>query len=191
MNPALPAADTLGEVATLNAAFDGWGYFHALNNTNSQVTVSRGMGPGAETVTVGYLGEMGYYAPAEVTDPALATGAGDLTMHNLEVDPSNPERVFISWYSLGMRAVEWREGHLHDNSNGEGVVSWNMHEVGRFIAGEEFGESEGSNFWGVHLTEVNGEQYILGSDRNTGLWIFQWECEDATDVLYCDQPATP
>lgn len=190
-NPALPAPGSLGLVATLGAAFDGWGYLHTLNNTSSQVTVQRGMGPDAETVTVNYLGEMGYYAPAEVTDPALATGAGDLTMHNLEIDPSNPNRTFISWYSLGMRAVEWREGHLHDNSKGEGVVSWNMHEVGRFIAGDEYGDAAGSNFWGVHVTEVDGEQYILGTDRNTGLWIFQWTCEDATDVLYCNGPVTP
>lgn len=190
-NPPLPTPEQLGLVATLGAAFDGWGYLHTLNNSNSQVSVKQGMGPDAPTVVVDQLGEMGYYAPAEVTDPELATGAGDLTMHNLEIDPNNPDRMFISWYSLGMRAVEWREGHLHDNSNGEGVVSWNMHEVGRFIAGEEFGEAQGSNFWGVHVTEVNGEQYVLGSDRNTGLWIFQWVCEDATDVLYCNAPASP
>lgn len=190
-NPVLPALGTLGLIATLGAEFDGWGYLHALNNTSSQVTVNRGMGPDAETVTVDYLGEMGYYAPAEATDPALASGAGDLTMHNLEIDPTYPNRTFISWYSLGMRAVEWREGHLHDNSKGEGIVSWNMHEVGRFIAGEEYGEAAGSNFWGVHVTEVDGEQYILGTDRNTGLWIFQWSCEDATEVLYCNGPASP
>ncbi|MBW0148027.1 PA domain-containing protein [Marinobacter arenosus] len=188
-NPALPAPASLGLVATLGAVFDGWGYLHTLNNTSTQITVPRGMD--GETVTVDYLGEMGYYAPAEATDPALATGAGDLTMHNLEIDPTYPDRTFISWYSLGMRAVEWRPGHLHDNSKGEGVVSWNMHEVGRFIAGEEYGEAAGSNFWGVHVTEVNGEQYILGTDRNTGLWIFRWTCEDATDVLYCNAPATP
>lgn len=182
-NPPLPAPTSLGLVATLGAVFDGWGYLHTLNNTSSQISVKRGMD--GETVTVDYLGEMGYYAPAEVTDPELATGAGDLTMHNLEIDPANPNRTFISWYSLGMRAVEWREGHLHDNSKGEGVVSWNMHEVGRFIA------EDGSNFWGVHVTEVDGEQYILGSDRNTGLWIFKWNCEDATDVLYCNGPVAP
>lgn len=190
-NPPLPTPSALGLVASLGAAFDGWGYLHTLNNTSTQVSVERGMGDDAETVVVDYLGEMGYYAPAEVTDPELATGAGDLTMHNLEIDPTNPDRTFISWYSLGMRAVEWREGHLHDNSNGEGVVSWNMHEVGRFIAGDEYGESAGSNFWGIHVTEVDGEQYILGSDRNTGLWVFQWNCEDTTDVLYCDEPASP
>ncbi|NVK40729.1 MAG: hypothetical protein HWE39_05750 [Oceanospirillaceae bacterium] len=191
VNPALPEPSSPGLAATLGAVFDGWGYFHALNNLPTPVTVPKGMGDDAETVEVGYLGEIGYYAPAEVTDPALASGVGDLTMHNLEVDPSNPERTFISWYSLGMRAVEWRPGHLHTNSNGEGVVSWNMHEVGRFIAGEEYGEAEGSNFWGVHVTEIGGEQYILGSDRNTGLWIFQWSCEDVSDVLYCSGPVTP
>lgn len=189
LNPPLPAIDTLGEIATLNAVFDGWGYFHALNNVNSLRTVK--VGKDGDTATVGYLGEIGYYAPAEATDPDLATGAGDLTMHNLEIDPTNPDRIFISWYSAGMRAIEWREGHLHTNAMGEGVVSWNMHEVGRFIAGEDYGEAAGSNFWGVHVTEIAGEQYILGSDRNTGLWVFQWQCEDATDVLYCNAPATP
>jgi hypothetical protein len=63
-----------------------------------------------------------------------------------------------------------------------------MHEVGRFIAGEELGELAGSNFWGVTVTEVNGEQFVLGSDRSTGLWIFKWECEDATSTLYCNAP---
>lgn len=188
-NPALPAIGTPGLLSTIGAVFDGWGYLHVLNNTTSHVTVPKGMGENAQDpVTVGYLGEIGYYAPAEATDPALASGAGDLTMHNLEIDPLEPNRVFISWYSLGMRAVEWRPGHFHTNSRGEGVVSWNMHEVGRFIAGEEFGVAEGSNYWGITVTEVDGEQYILGTDRNTGLWIFRWECEDASSTLYCNAP---
>ena len=177
-------AGTVGANATIGAVFDGWGYFHVLNNTMEDVTVPYGRE--GDTRTVGYLGEIGYYAPAEVTDPDLATGAGDLTMHNLEMDPSEPNRAFISWYSLGMRAVEWRPGHLHTNQLGEGVVSWNVHEVGRFIA------DDGSNFWGVHVTEVDGEQYVLGSDRNTGLWIFKFTCvgEQADNpALYCVPPA--
>ncbi len=145
-------------------------------------------GRDGDTRTVGYLGEIGYYAPSELTDPDLAIGAGDLTMHNLEIDPQYPNRAYISWYSLGLRAVEWREGHLHSNAKGEGVNSWNMHEVGRFIAGDEYEDSSGSNFWGVHVTEVDGEQYILGSDRNTGLWIFQWQCQDVSDIFYCNAP---
>ena len=32
---------------------------------------------------------------------------------------------------------------------------------------------DGSNFWGVYLYEhSDGNTYILGSDRKTGLWIF-------------------
>ena len=127
---------------------------------------------------------MGYFAPVEATDPSLAVGRGDLTMHNVEGDPltagdtptfdSGP-RSFISWYSAGMRAVEYRPGHWHPKTGG--VVSWNVHEVGQFIA------EDGSNFWGVHVDEatVNGvdnTQIILGSDRNTGLWIFTFDCVD-------------
>lgn len=182
-NPALPAPGTDGQVATIGAVFDGWGYLHVLNNDALMEDVTVPYGQAGETRDVGYLGEIGYYAPAEATDPLLATGAGDLTMHNIEIDPDDPIRAYISWYSAGMRAVEWRPGHLHNNTMGEGVVSWNVHEVGRFIA------ADGSNFWGVHVTEIDGQQYILGTDRNTGLWIFQWACEGrqpANDALYCD-----
>ncbi len=118
-------------------------------------------------------------------------------MHNVEGDPLTAgdtptfdagPRSFISWYSLGLRAVEYRPGHYHEGNGG--VVSWNVHEVGRFIDPEG-----GSNFWGVHVEEHNGDQIILGSDRNTGLWIFEFECEsnvlDATGAdtgLYCRKP---
>jgi hypothetical protein len=196
-NPPLPAAGTVApEPVTIGAVFDGWGYFHVLNNRTETVEVpDRSMGT-TPTVDVDYLGEIGYYAPAEVADPTLATGAGDLTMHNLEKDPSDGDRSFIAWYSLGMRAVEWRPGHYHENLNDEGVFAWNVHEVGRWIADDEadaeFGTGDGtlvgSNFWGIHVTEIDGEQYILGSDRSTGLWVFQWNCEDVSSTLYCNAP---
>ena len=82
-----------------------------------------------------------------------------------------------------MRALEYRPGHLHNNTNGEGSYSWNVHEVGRWI------DPEGSNFWGVTVANIGGEQYILASDRNFGLYVFTWECEgrqDGNDALYCD-----
>lgn len=170
---------------TLEATFDGWGYFHVLNNLpGGTSTLAPPSVPGEtvedrESVDVDYLGEMGYFAPIEVTNPDLATGAGDLTMHNVEGDPltaaTDPTfdygpRSFISWYSAGMRAVEYRPGHWHTGNGG--VASWNVHEVGRYIA------EDGSNFWGVHLDEHDGQQIILGSDRNTGLWIFTFDCVD-------------
>lgn len=98
--------------------------------------------------------------------------------------------MFVSWYSLGMRALEYRPGHYHSNANGEGSYSQNVHEVGRFIA------EDGSNFWGIHVDEMeDGTQIILASDRSTGLWIFTFNCltrgqvdenGESQDVFYCD-----
>jgi hypothetical protein len=87
------------------------------------------------TDSISQGGELGYYAPYQTVeefddngDP-FGTDFGDLTMHNIEADPltagvapgfSAGPRMFVSWYSLGMRALEYRPGHFHDNSNDEG-----------------------------------------------------------------------
>lgn len=192
---------TQGGAVQASQIFDGWGYLHIINNTDSTMTVpSMGiMNP--DTMDVPYMSELGYYAPAEAME-APAPGApsvGDLTMHNIEADPltqdlipsySEGPRMFVSWYSLGMRALEYRPGHYHSNANGEGSYSQNVHEVGRFIA------EDGSNFWGIHVDEMeDGTQIILASDRSTGLWIFTFNCltrgqvdenGESQDVFYCD-----
>ena len=192
----MKAGGSVTQAGLLN--FDGWGYLRVLNNTGSPLSVP-GQSPGPDPqVTIPQLGEIGFYAPAETLE-APADGVdpfatGDLTMHNVEVDPSTQDvvptfdegpRMFVSWYSLGMRALEYRPGHWHTNANGEGSYSWNVHEVGRFIA------EDGSNFWGVHVDtiEIDGEeqQIVLGSDRNTGLWLFSFGCEsDVEGPFYCD-----
>ena len=186
-----------GQQASASSIFDGWGYLHIINNTNTTLTVpSNGMmNPNPQTMDVPHGYELGYYAPAEAVEPLdPANGPyGDLTMHNIEADPLTQDivrsfnegpRMFLSWYSLGMRALEYRPGHFHANMNGEGSYSQNVHEVGRFI------DPEGSNFWGIHVDELDdGTQIILGSDRNTGLWIFTFSCATKTDtgtVFYCD-----
>ena len=178
-----------GPVAA-DSIFDGWGYLHVINNTGGDLEVPVGGLPSGNIDTISQMGELGYYAPAETMEEGLGTEFGDLTMHNIEVDPTNQDvvpsfdagpRMFVSWYSLGMRALEYRPGHFHNNSNGEGSYSQNVHEVGRFIA------EDGSNFWGVHVDEVEGlGQVILASDRNTGLWIFTFGCEsDVEGPFYC------
>lgn len=172
--------------------FNGWGYLHVLNNTHGTMTVPTGGAASGETKDVGFLGELGYYAPAETVEEGFydpENPIGDLTMHNVEADPSTQDiepsydagpRMFVSWYSLGMRALEYRPGHFHTNANGEGSYSENVHEVGRFIA------EDGSNFWGVHVDEYDGKQIILASDRNSGLWIFSFDCEsDVEGPFYC------
>lgn len=152
----LSVGDT-GANVVATVEFDGWGYFHLLDGAT--------------------LAETGYYAPGQVNDPDYATGFGDLTMHNVEGDPTNTDRAFISWYSLGMRAIEVNTGNSVRPPDDDWDAATpavndyygeNITEVGRWIA------EDGSNFWGVHVTEVDGSQYILASDRNTGLHIFQF-----------------
>lgn len=155
-----------GAATASSVVFDGFGYFHLLDRAT--------------------LSELGYYAPGQVNDPDYASGFGDLTMHNVEGNAVDRNQAFISWYSLGMRVVDVNTG----NSVRPPADDWdqatppvndyygkNVTEVGRFIA------PEGSNFWGVTQTVIEGQRYVLGSDRNTGLWIFQ------VDPTYCDAAA--
>ena len=167
-----------GLTVTASSIFDGWGYLHVINNTGSTIFDHpiNGLASG-DTTDVDQMHELGYYAPAETVEPGLGTTFGDLTMHNVEADPLTQgltpsfiegPRMFVSWYSLGMRALEYQPGHFHANLNGEGSYSENVHEVGRWIEPDG-----GSNFWGVHVDqiEIDGEdaQVILASDRNNGL----------------------
>jgi hypothetical protein len=186
-----------GQTVSASSIFDGWGYLHIINNTGVDITVPSMGQANPATMIVPQMGELGYYAPAETVEEGLGTAFGDLTMHNIEADPLTQDtvpsynegpRMFVSWYSLGMRALEYRPGHFHANLNDEGSYSQNVHEVGRFIS------EDGSNFWGVHVDELgDGTQIILASDRNTGLWIFTFSCETRIDVgegeesvFYCD-----
>ncbi|NND74211.1 MAG: hypothetical protein HKN44_04315 [Ilumatobacter sp.] len=188
-----------------DSIFDGWGYLHVYNNTGGPLTVPVGGAMSGNTATVPTGHELGYYAPEPTVqecgtvdgeEVCWGTDFGDLSMHNIEEDPETQSitpsftagpRMFVSWYSLGMRALEYRPGHFHDNSLNEGSYSQNVHEVGRWIE-----EDGGSNFWGVHVDrmEIEGEdtQVILASDRNNGLYIFTFSCENPDGPQYCDTP---
>jgi hypothetical protein len=80
-----------------------------------------------------------------------------LTLHEVEVedDPALADLAYFSWYSGGMRVARFDD---------EGI-----HEVGHYIA------EGGNDFWGVALaTAPTGERLIVGSDRDSGLWIFRY-----------------
>jgi hypothetical protein len=122
---------------------------------------------GAAVAAAGVFDGYGYLRLLDVSDPSnivevdqFATEGvfvdpplpGDRTMHNVVVDDGT--RAYISWYAEGMRVVDFAGDKLT--------------EVAHFVD-----TSNGSNFWGVYLHDhPNGSTYILGSDRNTGLWIF-------------------
>lgn len=136
--------------------------------STGEVMKAAGVGNlGGTVVMTGVFDGYGRLHLLDVTDPAniaeldgFATEnvlvppvGGDRTMHNVIVEGTT---AYISWYAEGMRVVSFKNDKLK--------------EVAHFV---DTGP-EGSNFWGVYLHHhPNGNTYILGSDRDTGLWIFE------------------
>jgi hypothetical protein len=137
---------TVGDAITgVEAQFDGWGYVH-LFRLNADMTLT----------------ELDTYAIPEAMDPAYAEGFGDLSVHEVATDPTDPDLAYLSYYSGGLRAIR--------------IVNGQLVEVGGYIdpVGGVTPEG-GNNFWGVEVWThpETGEEYILASDRDSGLWIFQ------------------
>ena len=139
------------------------GYFVG-NSTGEIMKADEGGTIAATGIFDGY----GYLRLMDVSDPSniveldqFATEGvfvnppipGDRTMHNVVVDGDTS--AYISWYAEGMRVVDF----------GGDILSETAHFVDT---------ANGSNFWGVYLHKLpaDGNTYILGSDRSTGLWIF-------------------
>jgi hypothetical protein len=144
--PALPAIGTAGETITLSSAFDGWGYVHLIDNDPASLT---------------YLQSVDQYAIPEAHDPNFASGFGDLSVHEVAVDPQDPTLAYLSYYAGGLRAIQIECGDPTDASTCDLV------EVGGYL------DEEGNNFWGVETFVRDGVTYILASDRDSGLWIFK------------------
>ena len=90
----------------------------------------------------------------------IAQGFGDLSVHEVAMDPER-RLAYISYYSAGFRILKYGPRGLR--------------EVGAFI------DEGGNNFWGVEVHEVDGRQYVIASDRDFGLYIFQPDLDDDDD----------
>jgi len=76
-------------------------------------------------------------------------------VHEVAVDPNHKRRAYLSYYSGGLRVIEYGRGGIK--------------EIGRFIA------KGGNNFWGVEVHRLrDGRQVVLASDIDGGLWIFRY-----------------
>ncbi|MCA1704348.1 MAG: hypothetical protein LC808_14240, partial [Actinobacteria bacterium] len=145
----VPAIGTIGDRITVTTQFDGWGYVHLFD---------------AET-----LQDLDTYAIPEAMDPAYASGYGDLSVHEVATDPTDPSLAYLSYYSGGLRAVQIQCSDPSDNTTCELV------EVGGYL------DPEGNDFWGVEVIpnpaddpNVEGDEVlILASDRDYGLFIFR------------------
>ncbi len=105
--------------------------------------------------------ELDTYAIDEGHQEAKASGFGDLTVHEVATSTTAWDQAYLSYYSGGIRSLEIQCTNPLDTSTCELV------ETGSYLA------ANGNNFWGVETFEKDGRTFILGSDRDSGLWIFE------------------
>lgn len=140
----VPAIGTVGDKVTVTTQFDGWGYVHLFDAATLQ--------------------DLDTFAIPEAMDPAYASGFGDLSVHEVATDPTDPSLAYLAYYSGGLRAVQIQCSNPADTSTCELV------EVGGYL------DPEGNNLWGVEVIPdpANpGDVLILASDRDYGLFIFR------------------
>jgi hypothetical protein len=140
-----PAIGSLGHKVDVTPEFNGWGYVRLFA---TDLTSKPG--------TPGTIRQVDTYAIPESQSEDFALGFGDLSVHEVAVDPDESRRLaFFSYYAGGFRVASYGPKGLQ--------------EVGAFI------DEGGNNFWGVEVHKhPNGQQYVLASDRDHGLYIFQY-----------------
>ena len=138
-----PGADSAS--TTVSSIFDGWGYVRLFRTD----IPNKGKGS---------IKQLDTYAIQESQDRRFADDFGDLSVHEVAMDPDG-KRAYLSYYSGGFRVVEYgRQG---------------IKEVGAFI------DEGGSNFWGVEMYKhrVKGTKrtrnVVLASDRDYGLYVLK------------------
>ncbi|MGH3930546.1 MAG: PA domain-containing protein [Pseudonocardiaceae bacterium] len=142
-------APAAGQAVTLVATFDGWGYVRLFG---TDIPPLRDQVAGS-AAGAGSLDQIDTYAVPEAQDPEFASGAGDLSVHEIAMDPEDQGVAYLSYYTAGFRVVEYDD---------EGIT-----EVASFI------DEGGNNFWGVEVwSDENCNQYVLASDRDFGLYVF-------------------
>jgi hypothetical protein len=141
-----PAIGDVGERISVGSVFDGWGYVRLFAKNGNTLT------------------EVDTYAIPEAHDPAFAFGFGDLSVHEVATDPTDPDLAYLSYYAGGVRAVQIQCTDPADTATCELV------EVGGYIDPEH-----GSNFWGIEVwtDPSDGQEYMLASDRDKGLVILR------------------
>ncbi len=102
----------------------------------------------------GKLTELDTYAVPEAHDPKKAFGHGDLSVHEVAMSAKHNDVAYFSYYAAGLRVAEIRDGELV--------------ETGAFI------DEGGNNFWGVEVFEKDGKEYVAASDRDFGLYLFEY-----------------
>jgi hypothetical protein len=126
-----------GAGVRLAGRFDGWGYLHLYDTQTMQA--------------------LDHWALPESLDREKAQGYGDLSIHEVAMDPQR-NLAYSSHYSGGLRVFDFADGTIR--------------EVGAYIS------EGGNNLWGVEVHRLAGDAstypLVLTSDRDSGLWIFRY-----------------
>lgn len=107
----------------------------------------------------GIVSEVGQFAVENTfTDPPPV---GNHTIHNIVVDG---DLAFIAWYADGIRILNISNPH-------------DLREIASFSVPAIY-DPEGNllahtDFWGIYVHRIEGEMFILGTDRNSGLYILR------------------
>jgi hypothetical protein len=140
---ASPAAGSPVASVLIEAVFDGWGYVRLFKTKVPGQVGAPGSIESFDTFTI-----------PEAQDPAFAEGFGDLSVHEVALNPHpNKNLAYVSYYAGGFRILKYGPGGLR--------------QVGAFI------DEGGNNFWGVEFHKMGGKEYVLASDRDFGLYIFR------------------
>ncbi|MFF4728751.1 hypothetical protein ACFY3M_26030 [Streptomyces mirabilis] len=102
----------------------------------------------------GKMTELDTYAIPKGHDPAYATGFGDLTIHEVATSQVRSDLAYFSYYAGGLRVAKIKNNKLV--------------EVSHFI------DKGGNNFWDVQTFNHGGQEYVAGSDRDYGRYIFKY-----------------
>jgi hypothetical protein len=102
----------------------------------------------------GKLTELDTYAVPEAFDPEKADDSGDLSVHEIATSQARDDLAYVSYYAAGLRIIDVEDGEIS--------------EVGHFI------DEGGNNFWGVQVFEHEGKEYVAASDRDYGIYIFEY-----------------
>ena len=106
--------------------------------------------------------ELDTYAIPEAHDPAFADGYGDLSVHEVATSQKDASLAYVSYYAGGLRVVDVAE------SRTKGKTSADIVEKAVHI------DEGGNNFWGVETFSKNGKEYVAASDRDLGLYIYEY-----------------
>jgi hypothetical protein len=143
-----PAVGAIGQQVSFTPKFDGWGYVHLYD---------------AQRLLAGHSdSSLDTYAVDEAHDESKAFGFGDLSVHEVATHATNSTDAYLSYYSAGMRSLE-----IQCRKAAKQSTTCELVETGGYL------DPDGNDFWGVETFIRDGRTIVLGSDRDSGLWIFE------------------